>query len=201
MYSGNKSTALAALGASFMDLGGDLNMGVYHAFGSSGNDILNPVFFVSGQDLYMSHSSFLGDAEAGDTRTSKVVDLGMVVETDGLSETHQVQIYSSNTDAIAMVRNEELILLYAEANIGSDNAEATNAINVVRNAAGLGDYAGGSDDASLVDEMLNQRRYSLFGEGHRWVDMRRYGRLGDLPLDRPGDQVFEQFPTPVSEGN
>ncbi|NNE27478.1 MAG: RagB/SusD family nutrient uptake outer membrane protein [Saprospiraceae bacterium] len=201
MYRGNAAGCLSALSNSFFDLNGDLDMGVSHAFGTGGNDTRNPVFFVPNQDLYMAHPSFVADAEAGDARLGKVVDLGTPVSIDDLSATHQVQIYSSDVDPIAMIRNEELILLYAEANIGTNNGEAVAALNVIRNAAGLGDYAGAMDDASLVDEMLHQRRYSLFGEGHRWIDMRRYGRLGDLPLDRPGDQVFDQFPTPVSEGN
>lgn len=201
LYRGNNAAALSALSASFLDLGGDLDMGVYHFFGAGGNDILNPVFFVPGQDLFMAHPSWVDDAEAGDTRLNKVSDLGSPVSIDDLTGTHQVQVYSSNVDQIAMIRNEELILIYAEANIGTDNGEAVSAINIVRNAAGLGDYSGGTDDASLVDEVLHQRRYSLFGEGHRWVDMRRYGRLDQIPRDRSGDQVFEQFPTPVSEGN
>ncbi|MBT8228817.1 MAG: RagB/SusD family nutrient uptake outer membrane protein, partial [Bacteroidia bacterium] len=201
LYRGNNSAALSALSASFFDMGGDLDMGVYHFFGAGGNDILNPVFFVPAQDLFMAHPSWVNDAEAGDARLSKVTDLGSPVSIDDLTATHQVQVYSSNVDQIAMIRNEELVLIYAEANIGTDNAAAVSAINVIRNAAGLGDYSGGTDDGSLVDEVLHQRRYSLFGEGHRWVDMRRYGRLDQIPTDRPGDEVFEQFPTPVSEFN
>lgn len=201
LYRGNDAAALSALDNSFMDLNGDLDLGVYHAFGAAGNDILNPVFFVPGQDLYMAHPSFVTDAEAGDNRLSKVSDLGAPVEIDDLSAQYQVQLYSSNVDPIAIIRNEELILIYAEANIGIDNSETVRALNIIRNAAGLPDYSGAMTDAALIDEVLMQRRYSLFGEGHRWIDLRRYDRLDELPLDRPGDQVFEQFPTPVSEGN
>ena len=78
--------------------------------------------------------------------------------------------------------------------------KAVNAINKVRAAAGLADYAGAMDDASLENEVLHQRRYSLFGEAHRWIDLRRYNRLGDLPLDRAGDKVHTQFPRPANEG-
>ena len=53
--------------------------------------------------------------------------------------------------------------------------------------------------AALIDEMLKQRRYSLFGEGHRWVDMRRYDRLNTLPIDRPDDEVCVIFPRPANE--
>ena len=91
------------------------------------------------------------------------------------------------------------MLIYAEANVGSDNGQAISAINKVRNANNLGDYSGGTTDADLMNEILFQRRYSLFGEGHRWVDMRRWGRLGELPIDRPDDDVWEKFPRPVSE--
>jgi hypothetical protein len=52
---------------------------------------------------------------------------------------------------------------------------------------------------ALITEMLNQRRYSLYFEGHRWIDMRRYNLLGQLPVDRPGDDVWSAFPLPVTE--
>jgi len=71
----------------------------------------------------------------------------------------------------------------------------------VRSSAGLGAYGGTDASDALLDEILHQRRYSLFAEGHRWIDMRRNGRLGEIPTDRPGDEVFDQFPTPVTEGN
>ncbi len=46
-----------------------------------------------------------------------------------------------------------------------------------------------------------EKRYSLFMEGHRWVDMRRYGKTGSLPNDRSsrGDQVFDTFPIPEAQ--
>jgi hypothetical protein len=47
--------------------------------------------------------------------------------------------------------------------------------------------------------MLHQRRYSLFFEGHRWIDMRRYNKLGELPIDRTGDKVHVSFPIPLNE--
>jgi hypothetical protein len=49
-------------------------------------------------------------------------------------------IYQSLVDAVPVIRNEELILLYAEANMLSNPFEARRAINVVRNAANLGTY-------------------------------------------------------------
>jgi hypothetical protein len=198
MYRGNKTAAKTALNASFLDMAGDMNDGVYHVFSGAGNDRLNPLFYALEQNKYMAHSSFLADGEDGDTRLAKVTTIESVT-VDNLTSADQVQLYSSSIAPIGIIRNEELVLLMAEANISSNAAGAVGALNTVRNANGLGDYTGGEDDASLEAELLKQRRYSLFGEGHRWVDMRRYGKLGDLPLDRAGDQIFEQFPRPVLE--
>lgn len=202
MYQGNKSAALTALNASFMDMAGDLNMGPAHAFGASGNDVLNPLFYVADQALYTAHPTFVSDAEAGDMRVTNKTRSYTAgpASADGLSGDTQVSLYASNTASIPIIRNEELVLLSAEVNIGSNNTAAVAALNVVRNAAGLANYSGATDDASLVNELLNQRRYSLFGEGHRWIDMRRYNKLGELPIDRAGDKVHVQFPRPVTEG-
>jgi len=93
-----------------------------------------------------------------------------------------------------------LIMIYAEAKIQTNAlTEAVTALNVVRKAHGLGNYAGAVTQAALIDEMLYERRYSLFFEGHRWVDMRRYNRLDELPKDRPSDDVWVEFPLPSTE--
>jgi hypothetical protein len=207
LYRGNKADAIDFVNKSFMDIDGDMYKGVYHAWGLSGNDLPNPLFYVPNTNKYTVHPSWLADAEAGDARIAMKstaydpAEIDVPVTADGLSGDTQVSIYNSNVDQVPLVRNEELILIYAEANIGTDNTEAVRAINAVRAAAGLGEWTGDRDnDAEVLDEVINQRRYGLFGEGHRWIDMRRLGRLDQLPLDRAGDKVHQQFPRPVSEG-
>lgn len=206
LYRGNNTAALDRLSKSFMDINGNLDLAVSHAFGTGGNDTRNPLFNVANNDLYTVHPDWLAGAETGDTRVDAKTtpydpaEIGVPVTLAGLSGDTQVTLYSSDTDMVPIIKNEELILIYAEANIGSDNTEAVNAINTVRNGAGLPDYSGGTDDASLMDEVLKQRRYSLFGEGHRWLDMRRTNRLNEISIDRPGDVVHVQFPRPVTEG-
>ena len=99
-----------------------------------------------------------------------------------------------------MLRNEELVLSYAEASILSNSLQdAEDAINVVRNAAGLANYAGAQTAEALTTELLNQRRYSLWCENQRLFDVRRYNLASSLPIDRPGDQVFTVMPIPLSE--
>lgn len=73
------------------------------------------------------------------------------------------------------------------------------AINVIRTKHGLGNYSGAQTQAALIDEMLYERRYSLYFEGHRWIDVRRYNKLDELPIDREGDDVWTEFPLPVTE--
>ena len=211
IYQNNKAGALSLLGDSFLDEGASLDLGAYHVFGLTGNDIANNLFYVpdlEGQE-YMAHPSFEADAEMNDTRVTTKTDvfdpdddpdLGpLTITFDDLSGSRQVSIYGSNVDPVPIIRNEELLLIYAEANIGTNNTEAIRVLDIIRNAAGLPNYSGGTSDAEVEVEMLNQRRYSLFGEGHRWIDMRRYNRLDELPTDRDGDAVLPAFPTPFAE--
>ena len=200
-YRGNYSNVSSLLAGSFMDMAGDLNNGVFHTFSLTGADLPNPLFIALNQEanVRVAHASFLADAEAGDTRIEKVVLRDTPREATGLVGTHDVWIYQSLLDNVPIIRNEELILLYAEANMGSNPGAAVTAINVIRNAAGLADYTGAQTANALEDEILFQRRYSLFGESHRWIDMRRFGRLGELPNDRSGDAVPEAVPIPKDD--
>jgi hypothetical protein len=81
----------------------------------------------------------------------------------------------------------------------SNPSTAVNAINVIRNAAGLGNYGGAQTPSALEDEILYQRRYSLFGESQRWIDMRRFDRLDELPNDRTPDKIISSIPIPRNE--
>lgn len=203
-YQGDFPAVLTFLNASFFTLDGtNLNTGLYYTFSLDQTDLVNPLFNsvigLSAADARIMQPSFITDAEAGDTRLNKVVQLDGPLSQDGLSGDYAVVRYSSLSDVIPIIRNEELILLFAEANITLNQPAAVNALNVIRASAGLTDYTGALDTPSLINEMLKQRRYSLYAEGHRWIDMRRYGKLGDLPIDRPEDDVFPQFPIPLTE--
>ena len=179
-----------------------LDEGIYYNFSADQTDILNPLFFpveATTAGARIVQPDFVTDAEDGDERLDKVAQRSEPLTFDFLTGDYAVFRYTSNIDAIPIIRNEELVLLYAEANIYQNPSEAVEALNLIRGSAGLDDYDGDSSEASLIDEMLMQRRYSLFAEGHRWLDVRRYDRLGELPTDREGDDVFEQFPIPLTE--
>jgi starch-binding outer membrane protein, SusD/RagB family len=202
VYLSNWSDALTALGESFFGLSSDFNLGVYSVFGTGSGDQLNPAFIPQNQngEVRVAHPSFATDILAGDDRIGKATLRTSVASLDGLTSNRDIWVYTSSTAPLPIIRNEELILIYAEANIQTSNfPEALKAINAIREKHGLADYSGTVDQPNLINEMLYERRYSLYFEGHRWVDLRRYNRLGTLPIDRPNDDIWTEFPLPVSE--
>jgi starch-binding outer membrane protein, SusD/RagB family len=202
VYQGNWQAALDDLNESFFGLDQDFNLGVFHVFGTGSGDQLNTMFIPQNQngEVRVAHPSYAADIEAGDDRINKATLRTSTASLLGLSSNRDVWVYTSSTVPIPIIRNEELILIYAEANIQLNNlTEGVKAINVIRNGHHLGDYAGDKTHDALITEMLKQRRYSLFFEGHRWIDVRRYNLLNTLPLDRPGDDVWTEFPLPVTE--
>ncbi|HTI60398.1 RagB/SusD family nutrient uptake outer membrane protein [Mucilaginibacter sp.] len=202
IYQQQWQTALTDLDGSFFSLNGNFNTGVYHEFGTGSGDQLNPLFIPQNQtgEIRVAHPSFAADITAGDDRINKTSLRTSTASLSGLSSNRDVWLYTSSTAPVGIIRNEELILIYAEANIQLGNLNtAVSALNVIRNGHGLGNYSGAATHDALITEMLNQRRYSLFFEGHRWIDLRRYNLLGTLPIDRTGDDVWSEFPLPVTE--
>ena len=202
VYRQDWAGALTDLSASFFGLSQDLSLGAFDVFGTGSGDQLNTFFIPQNQtgEIRVAHPSYATDIEAGDDRIGKATLRAAVASLDGLSSNRDVWVYTSSTAPVPIIRNEELILIYAEANIQTmDLTDAVTALNTIRNAHNLPNYSGPVTQAALLTEMLNQRRYSLYCEGHRWVDLRRYNLLGELPIDRPGDQVWTEFPLPVTE--
>ena len=199
-------TALNALAASFLEPAGDLNRGVYHVYSTGLGDELNPIFespTFPNAVQFRAHPSFQTEAEPGDTRFSSKVAIrpDLTAPVFNLVSTLAINVSKSPVASFPIIRNEELILLRAEANIGLGLLEpARDDINIIRRAAGVPEILVPFASAqAALDQLLHERRYSLFIEGHRWVDMRRYGKLNQLPVDRPGDQVIESQPRPINE--
>ena len=214
IYQDEYQAALDALDDSFVARSGDLDEGVYHVFASASGDRTNLLFEVptSSSVKLRAHPTFVTEAETGDQRVAdKVFDRrndadfdGSPSAANGLSSKLPVTIYESSTAPIPMIRNEELLLIRAEALIGQqryDDAELD--LDRIRSEAGLTPVD--LSAANAVDQLLNERRYSLFLEGHRWVDLRRYDRLDTLPTDQVGEEdpqeatIFRQMPRPLDE--
>ena len=194
--------ALTDLGNSFFELHGNFSTGIYSVFGTGTGDMLNPLFIPQNQngEIRVAHPSYATGIETGDDRINKTSLRNAAASLNGLSSDRDVWVYTSSVAPVPVIRNEELILIYAEANIWQNNlADALEALNIIRRGHHLADYTGLVDQPALITEMLQQRRYSLYVEGHRWIDMRRYNLLGMLPVDRINDDVWPAFPLPLTE--
>ncbi|MBN9382246.1 MAG: RagB/SusD family nutrient uptake outer membrane protein [Chitinophagaceae bacterium] len=191
------------LDASFFDLNGSLSTGPVFTWGIS-PDILNPLYQPLGNAVsVVANNSFAADAEPGDARLSKIAKRASALSLGGISGAYDVDLYPTNLSPVSIIRNEELILMYAESLIQLGRlTDAIGALNIIRTKAGrLPVYGGPMTGDALIDELLKQRRYSLFFEGHRWIDMRRYNRLSTLPIDQPGQTIFDAMPRPLTEVN
>lgn len=194
--------ALTYLNESFFDLNGDLDNGVYHLFSTGPGDQLNPLFFPPNQagEVRAAHPSYAADITGGDTRISKTLVRTNPATMNGLTGNRDVWVYTSVTDPVPLIRNEELILIYAEAKIQNNQfPDALVALNTIRDKHNAGTYGGAVTKDALISDLLRQRRFSLFYEGHRWVDLRRYEKLNELPVDRAEDDVWTAFPLPRTE--
>jgi hypothetical protein len=218
--------AIAALDESFYTLSPTFanwpqqpDLGVYHVFTTGSGDNVNELFDPGDAPDIVAHPSIFTDAEllpGASVRSDSTVDLRYQRKIRRVQSQTQrdlttdlaFRIYNSLSAPMPIIRNEELILLRAEAELGRGNVgEAINLIDFIRNVSGgLDDYAGPTDAASVLAELLRQKRYSLLFEGgHRWIDLRRYGRLDDpslldIPPGQPrAHRMNKAFPIPEPE--
>ncbi|MSR07056.1 MAG: RagB/SusD family nutrient uptake outer membrane protein [Gemmatimonadetes bacterium] len=206
--------AVAALGASFVNPASAMDLGPKNIYSTATGDAVNGFFDPNGFS-YVADSMLPVEAQLrlGATKdlrvTSKMTRIlgpGGVFQTrkhTGVESGFRWTLYSTSSSPIPIIKNEELLLIRAEARWRTgDQPGALADINAVRTVSGglpaLGAIA---SDAAFDNELLYNRRYSLLLEyGHRWVDLRRFNRLTDLKGPRgAGDLVFDKVPLPQSE--
>lgn len=203
-------TVLTNLQASFMDPAGALANGVYNVYSSAANDLANgnanqATTAIVAHAKADSGIQLKADGTPDARFASKVIKLSSPKappsSIQALSTDFDYSIYTARTDPIAIIRNEELILLRAEAEYYTgDKASALNDINLIRTkSGGLAARGAFTSDSDFVNELLYNRRLSLLFEGHRWVDMRRFGLLNQLTIDVPQDIVVSNLPIPQGE--
>jgi hypothetical protein len=207
VYMGNYDEALISLGESFLDPAAPLDFGAYHTYTTGSGDLQNLLFDPTGRAI-LAHPSILTDAQQ---QPGGALDRRATDKTEQLDDPRTVQdittdliftIYNSNTAPIPIIRNEELILLRAETRLfTNDLPGAVQDLDLIRTTSGgLAPYSGPVTQQALIDELLYNRRYSLLFEGgHRWIDLRRFGRLDELPMDLPAHTIQSRFPYPEAE--
>lgn len=221
-------SVLTNLAASFIDPAAPLDIGVYHAYSTGNQDVTNALSQDPASAIQLAHPMVKDSAEVQNLSTlpdrrflAKVTDrksaTATVPDTFSLACLKSALAwirYPTPNSAIPMIRNEELFLLRAEANwfgATGSKAQAVSDLNFIRQTSGNlapTTVTIASTDAAFVNALLHERLYSLLYEGHRWVDMRRYGRLNQVIIDRPTgcasagippDVVFSTLPINLFE--
>ena len=209
VHRSNWSGALQAVAESFMATSMPLDYGAQHSWSVNSGDLVNPA---NRPDLLWANTRFRNEAQSRadgspDMRFQnkfKVVPAYQLLE---VSSDLQYTLYESPSAPFVWVKNEELILIRAEANLAMGNrAAAIEDINLIRTTSGgleaLPDPYTGSDD-DLLNELLYNKRFSLVFEwGHTWIDMNHYGKLLEIPVLGPpsADQrLHDAMPYPLSE--
>lgn len=201
VYREKHEEALTHLEASFLTVDPadpQLSLGAYNSYGTGSGDTQNELV----ASFLLVHPSVAAEAEEGDKRIAEKTQSVPSVTVDMLTANRAFTIYPTTSSPVPIIRNEELILLRAEANIELGNTDAAIAdLNFLReHSAGLPPRTDLTAE-NIFEELVYQRRYGLLFEGHRWIDMRRWGLLDELPRDRMNDDVATAFPIPVNELN
>jgi hypothetical protein len=212
------AAALTSLSGSFISTSSgtraEFNRGAYYTFSAASGDRANGLATGSPE---VAEPTLRTDAQlkANGTRDERFL---LKVDTAG-STINRYNIVSSlrfkhyraapffgsggAASPIPWVRNEELILSRAEARwFTGDRPGALADLNFVRtNSGGLAAIAMPANDEAFITALLYERRYSLMYEGgYRWLDLRRFNRLGTLTnYPRSGDKSIEFFPIPFVE--
>ena len=205
------TTVLANLSESFIDPAGSLSTGPFNVYSSAASDLANGISNQANSNVVAHAKADSGiQLKADGTRdnryTAKVIPLSATKRpanpTHGVGTDFDYSVYSVRESAVPIIRNEELILLRAEARyFTGDFVGALEDINTIRTRSGglpalLVPFA---SESAFIDELLYNRRLSLAFEGHRWVDMRRFGRLNQLTLDLPTHVTISELFIPQAE--
>lgn len=216
---GNCYTAsLAALAASFIDpTPASFPSGVFFDYSTAPGDAQNTLsdplngltFFALQDDTAQADTQATGQKDQ--RALDKIAPAGIVQNLSAIPIPGELKFTVFLTGgaadpghSIPIIRDEELILLRAEAEwFTGAKAAALTDLNLVRqNSGALPATTVGTGDADsvFVKALLYERRFSLLWEqGTRWIDARRFGRLSDIPVAVPGGHVPSAMPVAKSE--
>lgn len=181
------------------------NTGAYYVFVPGGSEnFANP----RSDDKIALHPLLRDSVQAGDTRGTKIVNRSAPLAGQGLASSitfsGAVPTAANQAAPIAILRDEELVLLRAQAYVEAGNlAAAALDVNSVRANYGLGPVVF-ADRTSAINAILYEKRFSLLFEGpQRLVDLRAYSRLSSTYF-RPefaSDPYNKAFPIPKPEAD
>lgn len=182
--------------------------GIYYRF----DPVVDQIANVRADDKIALNPKVRDSIQVGDTRASKIVNRAQPISGNGLSSTitfaGAVPTAANQSLPIALLRDEEVVLLRAQAYIEAGQLEnARLDINSVRQMYGLPPHVAFLNRRAAIDAVLYEKRYSLLFEGpQRLVDLRAYGFLNEATLgtaakETTSDPFNSAFPIPRAELN
>lgn len=160
----------------------------------------------NGVPTYYLRDELLNDFEAGDKRKQ-----AWVRSVDHLSQTwyypYKYWGYTGSTQQYyCMMRLPEMYLIRAEARTQQNKiGDAVKDVDILRSRAGLPlikDTDPAIDKTALLDKIMHEKRIEFFAEwGHRWFDLKRTGKAGQVlgPIKPGWDQNDLVWPIPAKE--
>jgi hypothetical protein len=146
-----------------------------------GNEILPAT--TSSQPTYIVRSGLLDSFETNDQRKQTWV-ASRSYSGQAIYYPYKYKVYGNNvpvTEYYMVFRLAEMYLIRAEAkaNLGDINGAKAD-LNIIRSRAGLAN-AIANDQSSLLNVIEKERRIELaFEWGHRWFDLKRWGRASNI---------------------
>ena len=151
---------------------------------------------------YVLSDDLLSGFEIGDKRKEEWLGTNLVA---GKSYTYpfkyKVRFGMAVTEVYSMLRLAEQYLIRSEARARLNNVNGSKEdINLVRQRSGLSAITA-PDAASVLSFIDKERRIEFFAEwGHRWMDLKRLGRMQAVLGSKPGWSVTDSvFPLPQQE--
>ncbi len=221
LYRADWAGVLSALNESFITVPAnqaDLDYGPSFVFtqasGDTPNLMVNPNIFAHPK-LETDAESNMGEIDARFTRKVTLLPAEDAGNSQGLTSRYVFTLYPTRSSPVSIIRNEELILMRAEAqyNLRTSGTNRTDAIinlNTIRTiSGGLAPLSSTITDEELLAQIQYNRRYSLMFEGgHRWIDIRRFkipardpdpvDRSKDI-IDLPDHKLNLRYPIPQGE--
>lgn len=198
---GSFAAAVTAINNSFADRAADMDKGVYNTYSNAAGEVANGL---ADPAIYLNPAVVTG-LEAGDRRGSTFITVkpSSLFGVTSMYKTTLTDPSGALERALPIIKNSELLLLRAQANIELNNLPAALLdINAVRVAdGGLAPIPSLPDKQAAITAVLYEKRYSLLAEGaQRLVDLRAYGRLNAAAgAGAPGDLFQSALPIPKSQ--
>lgn len=163
-------------------------------------------FSPSSKPIFMLNPNLFNAFETGDLREADWLNSSTV------SGTVYYYPYKYKNRANTPVTEYEVVLRLAEQYLIRAEAEANGAgagangavadLNAIRSRAGLPNYSGATDKASLLTAIAHERQVELFTEwGNRWLDLKRSATIDAvLSVEKTGWHSYEAlYPIPYSQ--